>query len=331
MATPKKIFLTGATGYIGGSVLTRLLKTPQKYSVSALVRNKEQGETLKKLGVTPIYGSLDDSEVLFKAAKDSDAVVDTASSDHLPSAQAIVKGLKAKNNKKSSVFLHTSGTGVLTYEPITKVPFDDEDIARIHSIPLKALHKEIDTWIFDNCDDITCAIIAPSTIYGIGSGPFNRKSQQVIGMIKVAAKRRKAGYVGERKDVLWGDVHIEDLVDLYELLLEGLLAGKIDEGKKGGWYFGSIGEHSFSRVAETIAESLFKRGLVDGKEVSPLEKKWEEFLGGEQMAKYGFGHESRAVANRSKRFGWKPKQKKSILETVDEEVQYLIDNGELSK
>jgi nucleoside-diphosphate-sugar epimerase len=327
--SPTKIFLTGSTGYIGGSVLTRLLKSPEKYSISALVRNKDQGEELKKLGVVPIYGSLDDTELIFKASKEADAVVDTASADHLSSAQAMIKGLKAKNNKKA-VFFHTSGTGVLTFDPVTKVPFDDEDIQRIHSIPQKAPHKEIDQWIFDNVEDITAAIIAPSTIYGLGTGPFKKTSIQVIAVAKASAARRKAGYVGDRKDVLWGNVNIHDLVDLYILILEGLLSGTIDHGKKGGWYFGSSGEHSWSKVGEVLGQVLHKRGLVDTTEISPFEKKYsDEFLYGEEAAMHIFGHDSRAVANRSKRIGWKPKGKPTVYESIDEEVQFLIKNGEI--
>eukprot|EP01089_Gocevia_fonbrunei_P013936 TRINITY_DN3698_c0_g1_i1.p1 TRINITY_DN3698_c0_g1~~TRINITY_DN3698_c0_g1_i1.p1 ORF type:complete len:192 (+),score=26.58 TRINITY_DN3698_c0_g1_i1:221-796(+) len=109
-----KIFLTGATGYIGGSVLTTLLEYPHKYKISALVRNPEQAELLKKLGVTPVIGSLEDNDLLAKHAEESNAVINTADADHLPSTQALVRGLNAKQTK-STVFLHTSGTGLLTF------------------------------------------------------------------------------------------------------------------------------------------------------------------------------------------------------------------------
>jgi nucleoside-diphosphate-sugar epimerase len=324
---PVKIFITGSTGYIGGAVLDLLLKSPEKYVVSALVRRQDQGQKLKELGVTPIYGSLDDAQILFDASKEADAVVHTADADHLPSAQAIVKGLKAKNDKRA-VLLHTSGTGVLTYEPVTIVPFDDEDIARIHAIPRRALHKEIDAWIFENSDDLTAAIIAPSTINGIGNGPFKRTSQQVINLAKASAARKKAGYVGERTDVLWGNVNIHDLADLYILVLDGLLGQSIDHGKAGGWYFGTTTEHQWYKIAQLLAASLHKRGLVETTEISPFEKEYEnKYLGGE-FAKYAFGSDSRSIANRSRKIGWKP-SRPNVYETLDEEVQFLIDNGEL--
>lgn len=88
---PSKIFLLGATGYIGGSLLTTLLKSPEKYAVSALVRSKEQAEKLSLLGVTPVLGSLDDADVLYEAAKNADAVVNVADADHLPSTQSLIQ------------------------------------------------------------------------------------------------------------------------------------------------------------------------------------------------------------------------------------------------
>lgn len=43
----------------------------------------------------------------------------------------------------------------------------------------------------------------------------------------------QVGYMGPRTDVVWADVHIADLVDLYILVLDGLLAANIDQGSEG--------------------------------------------------------------------------------------------------
>jgi nucleoside-diphosphate-sugar epimerase len=240
-----KIFLTGATGYIGGSILNKLLQHPDKYSVTALVRDDKKAQELARLGVTTIDGDLNHQEALFMASEEADAVINAADADHLGAAKSIVKGLKAKNNK-AAVFLHTSGTGVLCSEGATDTPFDDEDIAKIRKIPINAPHKEVDEWIFNNCDDITFSIIAPSIIYGLGRGPCKKLSVAIPALARAAVKRKKAGWVGS-KETRWGNVHIDDLVDLYILVLDGLLAGKIAQGKEGGWYFGSHGEHNWGQ------------------------------------------------------------------------------------
>ncbi|ORX91089.1 NAD-P-binding protein [Basidiobolus meristosporus CBS 931.73] len=313
---PTKVFITGATGYIGGSVLTELLKSPGKYTISALVRKKEQGEKLQKLGVTPIYGSLQDLDVLFEASKAADAVVHTANADDLPSAQAIVKGLKAKNDKKA-VLVHTSGTGVLTWDHDNMDPYDDEDMARIHSIPLQALHKDVDAWIYDN----------PS-LPPIGTGPFKKSSQQVINLAKASVKRGEVGYVGKRKDVIWGDVNINDLGDFYILVLDGLLAGKIESGKEGGWYFCTNSEHTWYKISEILASVLYKLGLVKNTNITEFEQEYlDEFLGG-KYSTFAYGSNSRAVANRSRKIGWKP-HGPNAYETLEEEIKYIVESGEV--
>lgn len=324
----RKIFITGASGYIGGSVLTALLRTPNKYEISALIRKKEQGKILEKIGVIPIYGDLNDSKILYEQANNSDIVINVASSDHLPSVKSMVDGLKDKKNKES-IFIHTSGTGVLTYKTVTNTPFDDEDIERIHSISLKAVHKNVDSWIFDNTNEITTAIIAPSIVNGIGIGPFKKTSQRVINLTKASIKRKQVGYFSSRKDVTWGDVNVNDLVDLYLLVLNGLIDKNIDEGKKGGWYFGVNYNHTWYEIYELLAQILFKRGLIKNTNITKFEQNYiDDFFGGNDKI-FLFAYDSKAIANRSKRIGWNP-NKPNIYETLEEEINYLIDSGEIN-
>ena len=86
-----KIFLTGASGYIGGSVAHKLIQ--QGHQVYGLVRSPEKVELVAKSGVSPVLGSLDDTDRLVESAHNSDAVINTASSDHRPAVEALVKAL----------------------------------------------------------------------------------------------------------------------------------------------------------------------------------------------------------------------------------------------
>lgn len=56
------IFITGVTGYIGGSVAARLIEAGKE--VRGLVRSEEKADLLKAFGIVPVIGSLDDSEIL---------------------------------------------------------------------------------------------------------------------------------------------------------------------------------------------------------------------------------------------------------------------------
>ncbi len=74
-----KIFVTGATGYIGGSVAERLLR--EGHTVTGLVRTEEKAVLMKERGIEPVLGSLDNHSTLTRAAQDADGVVHTASAD----------------------------------------------------------------------------------------------------------------------------------------------------------------------------------------------------------------------------------------------------------
>jgi hypothetical protein len=128
----KTVFLTGATGYIGGTVLTKLLSlsTPPA-TITLLIRDEKKAQAIAQLktnGTTlkPIIGSLQDLETLTKAAAEADIVINTADADDLPAAKALIEGMKQRKEKTKhrSLFIHTSGTGVLTDNAKGQYPSD---------------------------------------------------------------------------------------------------------------------------------------------------------------------------------------------------------------
>lgn len=75
-----KVFATGATGYIGGSVAERLVVSD--HEVLGLVRSEETGLLLKERRIHPNLGTLDDAEILTNAAHGAEAVTHAVSADH---------------------------------------------------------------------------------------------------------------------------------------------------------------------------------------------------------------------------------------------------------
>ena len=67
-----KIFCTGASGYIGGSVAARL--AADGHQVSGLVRSADKAETVRTVGIEPVMGTLDDAVTLARAAREADVV-----------------------------------------------------------------------------------------------------------------------------------------------------------------------------------------------------------------------------------------------------------------
>lgn len=81
-----KFFLTGATGYIGGSLARKLIE--KGYQVHGLVRSKEKAKLLQKEGVQPVHGSLDDADILAESAREAEGVINAAPEGYLDGIQA---------------------------------------------------------------------------------------------------------------------------------------------------------------------------------------------------------------------------------------------------
>lgn len=95
-----KIFVTGANGYIGGSVASALIA--DRHKVRGFVRSKEKADAVAAHGVDPIIGSLDDADLLQAEALAADAVVNAASSDHRGAVEALISGLSVPGSPLST-------------------------------------------------------------------------------------------------------------------------------------------------------------------------------------------------------------------------------------
>ena len=111
MDAGKKVFIIGP-GFIGWDVLEPLVA--EKYTVSALVRQKEHAVQIEKSGATTVLGDLDDKSFISQHVSAHDIVFHTATADRLPSVEAILDGINQRAERGlKTIFVHTSGTGVL--------------------------------------------------------------------------------------------------------------------------------------------------------------------------------------------------------------------------
>ncbi|KAI0671873.1 hypothetical protein C8Q78DRAFT_803116 [Trametes maxima] len=80
------IFLTGAMGFIGGGVLGTLYPLIQenKYTVTALVRSEAKASPFHKYAIDTVIGTLDDFATIEQETAKADAVIHTASDEHIP-------------------------------------------------------------------------------------------------------------------------------------------------------------------------------------------------------------------------------------------------------
>src|SRR3954468_21594074 len=102
-----KVFITGATGYIGGSVAAKLVATG--HQVLGLVRQQDKAAQLKARGIEPVLGALSDLSLVADAARGADAVINAASSDESFVVEALIAALAGSGK----ALLHTSGSSVV--------------------------------------------------------------------------------------------------------------------------------------------------------------------------------------------------------------------------
>lgn len=101
-ANSLRVFVTGAGGFIGGSIAAGLAR--RGHDVVGLVRRPEQAALLQKFGIRPVVGSLEDHEVLAEQAKVNDAVVNAASAYHRGAAEALVQALDGSGRADAGRF-----------------------------------------------------------------------------------------------------------------------------------------------------------------------------------------------------------------------------------
>ena len=293
-----KIFITGASGYIGGSVAAALMAAG--HQVSGLARSNDTTAALAKLGMTPVRGTLDDAEVLAKAAYEADATVNAANAGHRAAAEAILKAL-ADSNK---IFLHTDGSSIVGTrtrgELIEKVFDEDTPFA---PTPQRAPRVEIDNMVRRAAGNgVRSVVIAPSLIYGLGRG-LNPRSIQVPWLIQVAKKFGVAKHIGPGEN-RWANVHIDDLTTMYVLAIEKAPAG--------AFYYAENGENSMREVCEAISRMLGQGGRTQSMTVEEAADEW-----GDGPANDTMGSNSRVRAKRARaELNWRPKSR-SLIEEIE--------------
>src|SRR5438045_1458293 len=121
-APPMRIFLTGATGYIGGAVLDALVRGG--HEVTALVRDNHKAARITARGGHPVVGNLADPESFRAAADAQDGYIHTAYDStsngpavDLAALHVIIAAARRRRTAGSAVssrfIIYTSGVWVL--------------------------------------------------------------------------------------------------------------------------------------------------------------------------------------------------------------------------
>lgn len=292
-----KIFLTGATGYLGSTIAEKL--KGRGYKVVGLAKDVESAAKLAEKNIEVVEGSLEDFDVLKKAASDADGVIHTAfrhgSGDYAASAQLdcdVVNAFGAALAGTNKPLIITSTAAVLgdtrQFEADEDFPFDQNSKRLIRGETERNMQQMSSRGVR------AVVLRMPLFIYGRGGSAF------VTFMIEEAKKANSANYVGSGEQRV-SAIHVEDAADLFIAALE--------KGTAKGVYNVAAESVSMKNLNSAIA------GLLDIKTKSiSIEK------GGEQFGKMGefFSMNSQLDASKIKRdLDWSANSFTTILEDIE--------------
>ncbi|OBR07290.1 Nucleoside-diphosphate-sugar epimerase [Colletotrichum higginsianum IMI 349063] len=317
-----KVFLTGATGYIGGSVLSLLAESHPEYAVRALVRDGSKGKLVTDAfaKVEIVEGELDDVDTITREASNADIVVHLATTGHLKSVETIHKALSSRAAQKPAHWIQISGASALAAGEVAdkaRSPGEASDlvfndlagIAELRSFIQGHPSRGVDNYIIKVAADepkINTALVFPPIIYGKGTGPVNRRSVQIPSLAKATLDRRRGVQVG-RGLSRWGNVHVQDVSRLIFRLVEKAAEAKGEEQvwNSNGLYLTGVGEIPFGEISKLVAAAAADQGLIPTSEVDVVGPEEANSLLPHGAVLYGTNARSEALRGREV-LGWAP-------------------------
>ncbi len=217
-----RIFVTGATGYIGSAVVRSLVVAG--HEVTGLVRSQATQTVLEGLGAAAVRGDYKDLTSFKAAALAHDAIVHVAmeytpdgieaGKKNLLSIIAEAKAAKAKKESAPRQVVFTSGVWVLG----NTSGAGDESASTDRAAPnvrwRAAQEKEL---LAASSDAVTVAVIRPGMVYGYKAG-------FICDWFKEAEEKGAASFVGEGANH-WSLIHDQDLAEYYRSVIEKLAGG----------------------------------------------------------------------------------------------------------
>ncbi|KAJ5301291.1 hypothetical protein N7508_006154 [Penicillium antarcticum] len=339
-----RVLLTGATGYIGGSVLATLKKSEheniQNAQIDVLIRGEGRRALFDPFGVQVIpFQSLDETDFIRKLSSDYNVIINTASAFHTESAKAMIEGLSDRQSKtgQKTHFIHTSGTSSIGDYPISPTyiePNELQDDSNIYeyqsSREAHSTYKQrtTDLAVFNTGleTNIKTTIIMAPTIFGKGTGPANNLSIQIPALIRRSLEYKQAVVINDGAGE-WDHIHISDLTSLFEIVLFKVRTGEhVPDGKE-GLLFAETGRHTWLDISKDIASVGKELKVLDSEgvhNVSLDEATAWSVNGNVQVRELGFASNARSKAIRGRALGWTPLREGEWKNAVEEDFRAIL-------
>ncbi|KAF5721335.1 hypothetical protein FGLOB1_303 [Fusarium globosum] len=304
---PHNVLVTGAAGYIGGSVVADILsrtdESLEDINIFAAARSQDQVDKISKL---------ERVQAFLVDLQDKPAV-----------EYAIAKFeifLTPQQSSVASMFTEEGGW------PFGKVKDSDPLIDRQRELGLDNPVRKTNIVLADEgkAQGVETFNIPIQLTYGRGTGECRKLSVNIPALIRTSIKLKTVHKFDQ--DSTPGNVHISDLTDLYILILNKILKEEPIAVGTDRYFFSIAHRISWWKIMDKIAEGLYARGLVD----EPTPKIWPNY----DVAADALGFPRKFIrpmcmpngdlepANGTA-LGWRPKQdsEQKCLDQIEQEIK----------
>jgi nucleoside-diphosphate-sugar epimerase len=278
-----RVFVTGATGFVGSAVVEDLLK--HGHTVVGLSRSEENAAKLKAAGAEALPGDLTDLESLKKGAAESDGVIHCGfihDFQRFAEVCAIdAEAIKTMGDALAGAdkpLIVSSGVAIISPGKLATEDMQAPMLPNFPRVSEKVAFEQMTKGVR------AMAVRLPPTTHGEGDHGF------MTILINTARAKGQAAYLGEGSNV-WPATHRTDAAMVYRLALEKGEAGV-----------------SYHAIAEQGVPFKEIEGIIGRKLGLPVVSKTEE-----EAAEYfgWFGHFATLDAPASgawtqEKLGWKP-------------------------
>jgi len=285
-----RVFLTGATGFIGSAIVPELIKAG--HQVLGLTRSDAGARSLIAAGAEVHRGSLEDPQSLRKGAAQADGVIHCAFDHSAFGANDFSKFLEVCEKDRRSIeslgdalrgsdrpLVITSGTGMgsaVPGQPATEDHFDPN-----HPNP-RTLSEVAGTAVLER--GVNVSVVRLPQVHN------TVKQGLITYAVQVAREKGASAYVGEGLN-RWPAAHVLDVAHLYRLALEK---------RKAGSRYNAVAEEGISmrEIAEVIGRGLKVPMISLSQEEAQAHFGWLAMFAGFDMPA--------SSARTRQRFGWHP-------------------------
>ncbi len=238
-----RVFVTGASGFVGSAVVTELLAGG--HEVVGLARSDTSAAAIEAAGAAVHRGSLDDVDSLRAGAATADGVIHTAFVHDFTDLDAsgridlrAVETLGAELEGSERPLVVTSATGHLPQGRLVT----EADVPEAFAGATHRIASEATALALADHGIRSSVVRLPPSVHGEGDHGF------VPFLVGIAREKGVSGYIGDGSN-RWPAVHRLDAAHLFRLALESTPAGSALHG---------VGEEGVPtrEIAEAIGDRL---------------------------------------------------------------------------